>query len=705
MMHSRSRYSLKMLGEPRGYLLGVGLVLCIVAAAVVFLPQPKANAFPGRQPYYGYFANQYDPDGNKAISNNNNGLNNVTNAAEFINTINFDLNSAPGNDQTGAAFIILDMLSVSPGAEPIQTANDMFDEWSNVITYSAAAGKINFNQNFYYTINTYWQNSVNLPAGDIAWYADSGTFPAIVIYWGDGSHYAIKKNCGNPVGDNNTKGIPNYLKVKHVDENGTEMVSSSSNFINKIVCSADIFGNCTASRGGSSYTIELASGNYTVTNTGVPLGYEYTGYTLTLADGRVVTNTNSAVTSLNFDTIPQKPFTNIIWRYKKTLGNNCSPIAQTVGIGETATLKSTIATGNTWTAGFGTPNSGSLQSFSVSYGAVGNFPVTLTVNGTTSTCYVVVTQKPYIRAYGGDIFAGSSSGCYGEGWKLYGGNAGIYGFVGTTAGTGSGAQLGVLAMGPVWGFNSAMLRTGATAPLPPSGLTFGNESPLLGKVEGMHCPYDYWGKKVNNPTAALNALDIIDPALNNLSGNLYIKAPAATNTIYITTTNIQNSRIINLFVEGNLVIQNNIIYAGAGSWRSADVIPRLQIVVRGNIFIDKSVTQLDGVYVAQGGTIYTCTNGAGGVVNGLYADCNTQLTVNGALVASRIKWLRTFGHLGNSTFGENPNSNSNCTSLGVTYTKPTCASEIVNLGPEAWMVEQSSTNPNADYIQALPPLL
>ena len=397
-MHSRSRYSLKMLGEPRGYLLGVGLVLCIVAAAVVFLPQPKANAFPGRQPYYGYFANQYDPDGNKAISNNNNGLNNVTNAAEFINTINFDLNSAPGNDQTGAAFIILDMLSVSPGAEPIQTANDMFDEWSNVITYSAAAGKINFNQNFYYTINTYWQNSVNLPAGDIAWYADSGTFPAIVIYWGDGSHYAIKKNCGNPVGDNNTKGIPNYLKVKHVDENGTEMVSSSSNFINKIVCSADIFGNCTASRGGSSYTIELASGNYTVTNTGVPLGYEYTGYTLTLADGRVVTNTNSAVTSLNFDTIPQKPFTNIIWRYKKTLGNNCSPIAQTVGIGETATLKSTIATGNTWTAGFGTPNSGSLQSFSVSYGAVGNFPVTLTVNGTTSTCYVVVTQKPYIRA-------------------------------------------------------------------------------------------------------------------------------------------------------------------------------------------------------------------------------------------------------------------------------------------------------------------
>ena len=258
-------------------------------------------------------------------------------------------------------------------------------------------------------------------------------------------------------------------------------------------------------------------------------------------------------------------------------------------------------------------------------------------------------------------------------------------------------------MGEVWGFNSAMLRT--AAPQSPTGLTFGNESPLLGKVEGMHCPYDYWGKKVNNPTAALNALDIIDPALNNLSGNLYIKAPAATNTIYITTTNIQNSRIINLFVEGNLVIQNNIIYAGAGSWRSADVIPRLQIVVRGNIFIDKSVTQLDGVYVAQGGTIYTCTNGAGGVVNGLYADCNTQLTVNGALVASRIKWLRTFGHLGNSTFGENPNSNSNCTSLGVTYTKPTCASEIVNLGPEAWMVEQSSTNPNADYIQALPPLL
>lgn len=701
MMHSRSRYSLKMLGELRGYLLGVGLVLCIVAAAVVFLPQPKANAFPDRQRYYGYFANQYDPDGNKAISNNNNGLNNVTNAAEFINVINFDLNSAPGNDQTGAAFIILDMLGFSPGAASIQTAKDWFGIWSGVITDSAAAGKINFNQNFYYTINTYWQNSVNLPAGDIAWYADSGTFPAIVIYWGDGSHYAIKKNCGNPVGDNNTKGIPNYLKVKHVDENGTEMVSSSSNFINKIVCSTDFFGSCTASRGGSSYTIELASGNYTVTNTGVPLGYEYTGYTLTLADGRVVTNTNSAVTSLNFDTIPQKPFTNIIWRYKKTLGNNCSPIAQTVGIGETATLKSTIATGNTWTAGFGTPNSGSLQSFSVSYGAVGNFPVTLTVNGTTSTCYVVVTQKPYIRAYGGDIFAGSSSGCDGEGWKLYGGNAGIYGF-GTTAGTGSGAQLGVLAMGPVWVFNSAMLRTGVTAPLPPNGLTFGNESSPLGKIGISECPPDYWGKKTRTINNVLDkGLGTID-LVNYTSGEYY--ADSARGTVVINGASISNSRVVNLYVEGNLLILGNITYAGAGVWGSASDIPRLQIVVRGNIFIDKSVTQLDGIYVAQGGTIYTCTAGAGGVAD-IYKDCNTQLTVNGALVATRIKWLRTFGHLGNSTAAENPNSVSNCTSIGALVSKPTCASEIVNLGPEAWMVEQSTANPTADYIQALPPLL
>ena len=714
----RIRNPLNMLGELRGYLLGVGLVLCMVATAVVFLPQPqKANAFAGRAERTGYFFNKTDlTNGDKVIYNANVGLTGVNSVDSFINGIKFLLQntttdspmSPTGNtsNRTGAAFIILDMLGYPPGTT-IATADTEFSRWEAAIrrVNSNADIPINWNQPYTYTINTFWQNDGNGTTGDIAWYnnafANAQTADSIVIPWTDGRLYAIKIDCANPVSnDNRPWGVPNYLAAKHVDENGALM--TSGNFGNNIVCPGP--GTCTpVNRSGNSYSITLGTNGYRVSNFSSAVGYTYTGYSLYQNDSFIASSTGTA-TAVDFNIGGTVPKFTIFWRYQRSLGNNCKDIVPpAVGIGETATLESTIATGNLWTPLDGFPtvlSSPTAQQFKLSYGTAGNYQVKLRVNSVDSICWVVVTQKPYIRAYGGDIFAGSSSGCYGEGWKLYGGNAGIYGFVGTTAGTGSGAQLGVLAMGEVWGFNSAMLRTGATAPLPPNGLTFGNESSPLGKIGISECPPDYWGKKTRTINNVINmGLGTID-LVNYTSGEYY--ADSARGTVVINMVDIPIGRVVNLYVEGDLLILGNIKYLGSGSWGSVSEIPRLQIVVRGNIYIDKSVTQLDGVYVAQGKTIYTCSNFN---PDNIRTECNTQLTVNGALVATKIKWLRTFGHWLNSSASENPNSVSNCTSLGVTYTKPTCASEIVNLGPEAWMVEQSTANPTADYIQALPPLL
>ncbi|MEI6751108.1 MAG: hypothetical protein WCK69_00965 [Candidatus Saccharibacteria bacterium] len=711
----RIRNPLTMLGELRGYLLGVGLVLCMVATAVVFLPQPqKVNAFPGRDPYKGYFYSNPATSGNKVISNvqtdypNGKGLIGVETTDQFINAIGYFLNSQYNlNDQTGSAFIVLDMLGgFSPGTATIQTAKDNFSTWSAGVRN---AQSIDFNFNFSYKINTYYQYPNAPYGGDVAWYYQTAQANSIVINWKEGGRYAIKKDCGNPVGDLATiKSIPNYLSALHVDEtiSQAKVLMPSNDLNNNISCPSPY--TCTSvSRQGNSYSIQLDSNKYTVSNTNTPIGYTYIGWEL-YKNGEsspfVVGTAPSSAADFIIDQTVNKNFA-IVWRYKKNPAQNCLPPSQKVGIGEKAKLTSLVPAPYQWAtnAWAATPSTGSSSPFEPSYNQVGNFPVTLTTaGGVVSTCWVIVTQKPYIRAYGGDIFAGSPI-C--TGWPASGGNAGIYGFTGTTVGTGSGAQLGVLAMGPVRDFNSAMLRkTASGTPQPPSGLTFGNTTSTLGNLSGGHCPYDYWGKKTMTTN---NVLDTGYGTIDLVNYRWEYYADSARGTVVINPVNIPNGRVVNLYVEGNLLILGNITYAGAGSWGSAADIPRLQIVVKGTIFIDKSVTQLDGVYVAQGGTIYTCTNGAGGVAD-IYPDCNNQLTVNGALVATRIKWLRTFGHLGDSIAAENPTTMPlrNCTSTAVPpVSVPTCASEIVNLGPEAWMVEQLTANPSADYIQALPPLL
>jgi len=725
---TRIRNPLIILGEMRGYLLGVGLVLCIVATAVVFLPQPqKANAFhlnpPGRAERVGYFTGKSITglnNGllNRVIENGGKGLTNVIDRASFITIMRNDLNSSDPNDSTGAAFIVLDMLGylAGPGSTIAQAKAVFEKDWVAAINNAASIDFANNGlTNFNYNINTFWVLKNAEPTGDVGWYSESPakSAPSIIINWGSTDpnssgylgRYAIKKSCGNPVGDGTIRSAPNVLTAVHVDDDqaGAAMWWMNDVLWNRIACiSPFITGGCTSpanitDRQGYYYSIKLTDGNYSVTNNSTPSGYDYVSFDY---NGTSYSKDFPAGITVNYMNRNPK----ITWHYKKKPTQTCSPVASPVGINESTTFNSSAQTGNSWSAGFANlPNTGTGVSFTVSYSQIGNFPVELRVNsGTAVTCWVVVTQRPYIRAYGGDIFAGSSS-CDIVGWKNNGGNAGIYGF-GSTAGKGSGAQLGVLAMGQIWDFNSAMLRTGSAAPQPPNGLTFGNESPPLGKIGISECPPDYWGKKTRTINNVLDrGLGTIDLA-NYPSGEYY--ADSARGTVVINAVDIPIGRVVNLYVEGNLLILGNITYAGSGSWGSVSEIPRLQIVAKGNISIGKSVTQLDGVYVAQGKTIYTCSNFTPANIR---TECNTQLTVNGALVASRIKWLRTFGHWleSTSTASENPSlaSMHSCTSLGVTSQKPTCASEIVNLGPEAWMVEQLTANPTADYIQALPPLL
>lgn len=395
---------------------------------------------------------------------------------------------------------------------------------------------------------------------------------------------------------------------------------------------------------------------------------------------------------------------------------------------------------------------------------MGVYRISATYNGVNyPNCgSFVIGYLPYVRAYGGDIFAGSNDGraddntvntvC--QGWGLRNDTAstnvndnttaGIYGFPGTlSASQRTAAQLGVFALGEIHNVSSSVINGGA-----PRRLAFANTGagiPPEGQLAVSHCPNDYWGNAQPATTATVVGAA---PVLDSLSGNALDRyyhngaVSLSAQTINGRSGVCTNPKTVNLFVRGNVTITGDIKYQN-GTCPGPGKIPRLQIVATGSINIASNVTVLDGVYIAQdypfcggrpcggsNGTIYTCTRSNGARIDesgsgnpNLYRDCSNQLTVNGALIATRIKWLRTFGTLresqgtseypGSATAAPCPSASDNRPAGTRSSNTPgvgsSCASEIINLTPEAYIVSTPSStrqiDTNFDVITSLPPLL
>ncbi len=108
-----------------------------------------------------------------------------------------------------------------------------------------------------------------------------------------------------------------------------------------------------------------------------------------------------------------------------------------------------------------------------------------------------------------------------------------------------------------------------------------------------------------------------------------------------------------LHVNGNVYIASPVNSPGSFSLNG---VPKNKVVATGNIYINSAVTNLDGIYMA-GGTIYTCTNGnakpTASFLSSLPGGCtSTRLTVNGALIAPQIKFLRLVGNVNDNTADE-----------------------------------------------------
>ncbi len=378
-----------------------------------------------------------------------------------------------------------------------------------------------------------------------------------------------------------------------------------------------------------------------------------------------------------------------------------NPIAgfNNVVVGSVGSLLSTASTGNV-----------TLSSFTASQ--MGTYTLSAVYNGVAATpnpCGSANTMnKPYVRMYGSDIAAGASAGC--PGWTVATGNVrGFSGYADALFSTGdntkgSGAQLGIFSLGTIdngfpANFSSANLR--GSTPTPATGLDFANTG--VGTpgafTSGSWCPYNYWGNRTGSSPPNLASLNA------NPNGSYQV-----TGSQTVGTQSIADGKKLAIYINGNLTITGNITYAGAGGWSAANQVASVVFVVNGTINIDKGVTQLDGIYVAQGanGTIRTCTNGSAAIAtSNMFTQCNNQLVVNGSLVAQRIKFQRTYGSARDSASGESPQTGSrnNCANRPVAANTRTCASELINYSPEVYAIPGYNTTLHTDYVSSLPPIL
>ena len=323
--------------------------------------------------------------------------------------------------------------------------------------------------------------------------------------------------------------------------------------------------------------------------------------------------------------------------------------------------------------------------------------VVTTVVGSVSSspsCKTFVNQ-PFLSFYGGDVNAGSG---FGSGCTIGAGKIAAFN-KGNSTWRGSGAQLAVRAFGSIDKFTSSRINN--TPPNgQPKGLTFANDAGTYGGNFGQNdCMPDYFATLgIPLPPSEGSGpivLNTLTDGTHYFSGNVQLSG------------SIPNSRRLNLFIEGDLTLNSSNIDYASTAWATYADIPSLHVFVKGNIYIDKSISSIAGFYVAQpgapgSGVIDTCSNGSNSFVSldsSYFSACNNKLTVKGSLSAQKTKFRRLANSMRND---------SNPTALDPSASS---ASEVFVFSPNDWIIRpevtggETSVNDKFMYYTLLPPIL
>ena len=332
--------------------------------------------------------------------------------------------------------------------------------------------------------------------------------------------------------------------------------------------------------------------------------------------------------------------------------------------------------------------------------------------------------KPYIKVFGGDVFAG---GWFNSGTASCSTTSASYqaptfnplnnqfrgGILAFANGRhGASVDFGALAMGLIQGdpANSYGFYTGQTSSI--NTLSFANANTgvssnywggyLAGATQQTHCIPDYFGTKQNTSPASTPTPGGTSFNVGSLAKGQYLAPSGMTSDITAGgPATIAAGNSVTVFIDGNAYISHNIVYDSSSY--TVDNVPKFALVVKGSIFIDPSVTQVDGLYIAQpsstgaGGSLWTCHDGSTSPPDGywVYSNCNSKLTINGAIIAKQVDFMRINGDL--SAAPDNEASTSNNIAETINYIPAmVIGGPFFNLPP--------NQNPKIDSLISLPPV-
>jgi hypothetical protein len=375
--------------------------------------------------------------------------------------------------------------------------------------------------------------------------------------------------------------------------------------------------------------------------------------------------------------------------------------------------------------------------------------------------------RPYIKAFGGDVMTGgwfsTGTNCQtGVGTSNYQSpnffsatfpttdkrNGGIltYSKAAVNSAGGDSSQYAAFSVGEIDGRRvgpphdgfygaGALAATGNTSVKAlnfantPAGLPFGGV--FEGSVTQGNCIPDYYSKKPSSAHSINNLSEAI-----GLSNNIAdFSATAAPGTNFDLTNGspsftIPAGKRITIYVNGNVYIDANILYDPAST---VDSVPKFALIASGSIYIDKDVTELDGMYVAEpsittpaavgadNGIIWTCHPNNTTKLDYTYPPhCTSPLVVSGALVAKQVNFYRVGGTSAGTTSNVSTTSNTGedkLTTVNTCSSSPynNChVSEVINYTPAIIMGGNFITNSNTgggssnglpvDSVLSLPPV-
>ncbi len=670
----------------------------------------------------------------------------VDNAYNFKNFILCKLNSNNPNtairaqERVGAAFIIQTMIGTSRTNPP---SSAQITEWENMVDNYSQEGYVQWDATISYTVNSYYQgtNSGPNPVDD-AFYSNVGSSAHVIVFHNPvtGKTYAIRRYCANTLGDTNI-GPPGQISWSL---GGTTTASKTSVYPLQSVTFTNQVGNKGPNPAwfdwGVHYCWNACSGGYSS-------GYSThaTGSVTSLSAGNVdtvntwtytipsnitatkmcvwVSYTNSSgpntggwhsamqcvniirpTTSCGSLTIPNQP---IGPTDQYTLNSSVNVSGPTTTINSSNTTYYVEVSGPNVASNNNVPFTVGTNTLSSSYQSsptndAGVYTVYWGINSSATNNVrcgpqtFTVAYSPYFSVTGGGIAAGA-----GFGSNCSETSADIESWNDNTSRSpnffGAGSEDSAIATGTITNFVSGMgLGPTDFSSQYGHGLSFANYSNSLSDAptnyggsfgtNSVPCLTDYYGTK--STAANVQSLLSTDVNASNLSsGNYSVGGPGET--IYLNASLIPQGTVITIYAQGNVVITGNIGY----SPYTLATIPRFNLYVEGNIYVQPSVTELHGVYTAQknstsGGDIVTCallpTD-----VSEPYGACNQPLTVVGSMDAEgHLELTRTYGNLAN-----------------VPGRAPAAPAETFEYNPELWLNALNGDSTNVKTYTSLPPVL